>query len=264
LLYSVIEFFTNRSQYENSIGDIYGKSDAGGFLAATIALFCLNLLPLLAIVNLLSLHAWLKKKGLSTYEYIVEKRERQQQMKEKMNEVRLHLGSEEQKESKDHLNSSRSEDPHEKEFKKNQSDTKTKGSILEFNDEVSKGSLLVSKNRQHNIDMKDEYLESNEEAKNSLSPEAEQEMGFRITASSNWKQKDANTYSSEAVLKGADEPQNIQNEFYHNTKVYDENNSSTSIKNQNNRAKATDLHIIEDVSESKEISQRAFESFSHN
>ncbi|CAI2386803.1 unnamed protein product [Moneuplotes crassus] len=264
LFYSVLEFFINREEYEASLSDLYGNETGTPFVAISIIIFVLNILPIVAILNLLSLHIWLKKKGLSTYDYIIQKREKlQEEYNRKIKELQLRISNEEQKESKDDIHSGRSDFPVGMAKKDSIGDHKNKSTILQFNDDASKGSLMVNKHKRNEIDIKadNEYLGSNENNK-SLSPEVEQEMGFRKTDSSMWKQKDGTPHTSDICLNGTSDNQETKDECYQSSKNLHQDISNFAHRRQVNKAKISDLHIIDDVSESKELSQRAFESFS--
>jgi hypothetical protein len=136
--------------------------------------------------------------------------------------------------------------------KRNHHDQKTKGSNAEYNDETSKGSL-IKPNKQFETSKEDEVFHSNQEEE-SKTDNNDNELEFRITSSSNWKIKEKNedeTFKTFVDVK-------IEKDFPH-PKIIDSKKTTKNYKH-----KRTDLQIIDDVSESKELSQKGFESFNKN
>lgn len=66
-------------------------------IALSSCLFVLNLLPLIAIVNLLLFHLWLFYKGITTFEYIMSKREKQKELEEQIEALKDEIMKEEEK-----------------------------------------------------------------------------------------------------------------------------------------------------------------------
>jgi hypothetical protein len=83
-------------------------------------------------------------KGMTTFEYIMDKREKEEEIREKIRELEERIRYEEEKLSKQSVPSARSVGPEPRYNYKSLSEPKTKGSTggEYFIDETSKGSLL--------------------------------------------------------------------------------------------------------------------------
>lgn len=138
--------------------------------------------------------------------------------------------------------------------KRNNFDQKTKASNIEYNDETSKGSL-IKPNKQFETCKEDEVFNSNQ-GEESKTENNENELEFRITSSSNWKIKEKSEEQTFKAFVALDTK--IEKDFPH-PKIIDSKKTTKNFK-----PKRTDLQIIDDVSESKELSQKGFESFTKN
>lgn len=193
------------------------------------------------------------------------KREKEiQKSEEKLKQLDKALKLEEEKNWKSQLSSSRSKDSKIKDMKRAPFDQKTKGSMMEYNDDASKGSLLMTRTKKHclEISKENDIFNSDEENKNQEISDNENELGFRVTADSMWKQKEYLNSNSAGWHNGLTEDHETKDECFQNVKCTEVRTSGKSKEIL--RAKSSDLQIIEDVSESKELSQRGFESFSKN
>jgi hypothetical protein len=61
LVYAMVEYIANRDKFAESIEDVYGANLSVLFLVLICVFLLVNLLPLLAISNLLLFHVWLWK-----------------------------------------------------------------------------------------------------------------------------------------------------------------------------------------------------------
>ena len=104
----------------------------------------MDVIPVVALVNLMGFHAWLYTKKLSTFEYIMQKRERDEELKLKIQQIEDEIQLEEAK--LDNANSVQlsvnSTEQNMRKTDRHLDDQKTKGSTLDVGEENSKGSLL--------------------------------------------------------------------------------------------------------------------------
>lgn len=264
ILYAILEYFINKDKLSGSIEDFYGVDLSKEFFIISFVLFIANLIPLFVLWNLLIFHIWLYKNNLSTFEYIMDKREKEaKKVENKIKNLEVGIQMEEEKCSNEHLDSERSHKESTREKKRTPFDQKTKGSMLEYNDETSKGSLFANKQRKTEQENWKEngIFSSVEDNKSDESPKNEAELGFRVTADSMWKNKEHVHNNIDTYLNSAIENQETSNGDNKNPKI---TNTKRMLEKSFLRAKTTDLHIIDDVSESKELSQRAFETFSNS
>lgn len=194
-------------------------------------------------------------KGMSTFDYIMSKRERKKHLQTKIQSIDERIRQEEEKIAQIREISNRS--PVFASMHKKEHEQRTKSSTGErfVNEEDSKGSLLERKSGKHVImHDKDDSIEPQEEEEHK--DHADNEMGFRITASSMFKH---NFNNASEDNKNDNEDTGSQNESLMNT--YTPADIHNHKHGKLRRAKSSNLHVIEDVSESKELSQKAFESF---
>jgi hypothetical protein len=97
LIVSVVEFITNKDKFKDSINDVYNTHEPIPFVAIIGLLILMNALPMIFLTNLMVFHLWLYYKGMSTFDYIMSKREKEQEIKQKLKELEEALKREEEK-----------------------------------------------------------------------------------------------------------------------------------------------------------------------
>ena len=165
----------------DSIENIYGIDLSLEFVIIISIFLAMNVAPLIALINLMIFHIWLYFKKLSTFEFIMQKRERAEELKLKIQQIKADIQIEEAKLSNAnniHMSVNSTEQNMRKTDRPND-DQKTKGSTLDVGDENSKGSLfpngkLVIEAESH----KDNIFEEDDEDNDSKG----QETDFRNTA----------------------------------------------------------------------------------
>jgi hypothetical protein len=188
---------------------------------------------------------------MSTFEYIMHKREKLQNKKqEDVQKLEAAIKIEEEKFSEGR-NSPRNGMDNVK-TQRNPYDQNTKVSNAEYKDGTSEGSL-IKPNRQLDVSKDDEVFDTNQE--NDSNPASNgREVEFRITSSSNWKIRDESEDHAVGAFVALDD--GIENEIPH-PRIVEYKKSSKLTK-----SKITNLQVIDDVSESKEISQSGYKSIS--
>lgn len=131
---------------------------------------------------------------MTTFEYIMSKREKVKEIEDKIKELEEQIRNEEEKISKDSLPSCRSNDKtRDAKFKLN-NEQRTKSS-LDYPNETSKGSLLPNgaKSMKHELEgsKEDDIFHLDNESYSKEHPD--NEMGFRITATSMFRNNMAST-----------------------------------------------------------------------
>jgi hypothetical protein len=188
---------------------------------------------------------------MSTFEYIMHKREKLQKKKEAdVQKLEAAIKIEEEKFSESR-NSPRSGVDNVK-TQRNPYDQNTKVSNAENKDGTSEGSL-IKPNRQLDVSKDDEVFDTNQEDDSNPANDRH-EVEFRITSSSNWKIRDESEDHAVGAFVALDD--GIENEIPH-PRIVEFKKSSKLTK-----SKITNLQVIDDVSESKEISRSGYESIS--
>jgi flagellar biosynthesis component FlhA len=182
----IIEFITNRDDFVDSIQSVYGSDQSLTFITIIGIMAGVNILPVIALVNLMLFHVWLYKKGLTTFEYIMEKREKAENIKQKIRDIEEEIRVEEEKLSK-RGSVQLSINTTEQIFKRSDRfnyDQKTKGSVAEIVDENSKGSLLPNGKLVAEAESaKDNIFDEDDDSKEAEGHDTE----FRNTAASYFK-----------------------------------------------------------------------------
>jgi hypothetical protein len=188
---------------------------------------------------------------MSTFEYIMHKREKLQNKKqEDVQKLEAAIKIEEEKFSEGR-NSPRNGMDNVK-TQRNPYDQNTKVSNAEYKDGTSEGSL-IKPNRQLDVSKDDEVFDTNQE--NDSNPASNgREVEFRITSSSNWKIRDESEDHAVGAFVALDD--GIENKIPH-PRIVEYKKSSKLTK-----SKITNLQVIDDVSESKEISHSGYKSIS--
>lgn len=117
--------------------------------------------------------------------------------------------------------------------------------------EDSKSCLINRKIHKQELSKEDNCENSNSEHKDNC----DNEMGFRITATSMFK----NNLNHSIKQEDEGEETESETESPMNVDSMHQKGSYRGLKMQ--RSKSSNLHVIEDVSESKEMSQNGFQSF---
>lgn len=194
---------------------------------------------------------------MTTFEYIMNKREKVKEIEDKIKELEEQIKREEEKISKDSLPSWRSNDKTRDAKIKPHNDQRTK-SCWDYPNETSKASLLRqwAKSQRHELEgsKEDDIFHLDNESDSKDNPD--NEMGFRITATSMFKNNLASTSQPNDNSQECLDPEQNTNWVVVKKQSLLENDFKNS-----NGLKFTALHVIEDVTESKEMSQRGYDSF---
>ena len=241
MIYTITEYIQNKNDLTSSIERLYNTDLSILFLIIICLTVIINWVPLVALVNLMLFHVWLYKKGVTTFEYIMQKREKAEELQDRIKEIEEQIRREEEKISQAwgslHSLSINSTEQNLK-VQNRLWDQKTKGSINENNENYKWNSMPLQDFKKTVEDWKDDILDGHEDYDSKW--EDEQEVGFRVTSSSVFKQ--------------------VNNSRCHTPNSSEKHKVVTPIKNAQLKHHPK-MNVIDDVSESREMSQQAFESF---
>ena len=258
-IYAIIEWSANYKDISQSIESVY-KTDEFIVLIILISwILTINLVPLLAIVNLLLFHLWLYRKNMTTFEYIMRKREKEIELEEKIEELKEQIKKEEENLRKEILNSIQSSISN-KDSKPSLLVNYKSKELLERIEENSENLIVENINKFRND--KNNWKKDNDTLQIDNSSEEkdrqDNDMGLRITATSMFKHRNINLSNTN------EHSQNCENEDLENNTNYfwvKKQNLLENISKNIHDAKFTSLQIIEDATESKELSQHGYGSF---
>ena len=155
---------------------------------------------------------------MTTFEYIMNKREKAIEIEERIKDLEEQIRIEEEKISRDNLPTSRSQDKPREMRNMMNNEQRTKSSC-DYPNETSKGSLLPNGIKSHRQELEgskeDDIFHLENESYSKENPD--NDMGFRITATSNFHKNNAGSTSH-------------PNENSQEWSDYDQNTNSVSIK----------------------------------
>ena len=258
-IYAIIEWSTNYKATSESIESVYRADEVILFIIVISLMLAINLFALLVILNLLIFHLWLYIKNMTTFEYIMRKREKEIELEKKIEELKEQIKKEEENLRKEILNSIQSSISN-KDSKPSLLISNKPKSLLKRVDENSKNLLVGNISKPRN-DIHDWIKDNNTLQIDNSSEEKDHndnDMDLRITATSMFKNYNISLSNANEHLH------NCENEYSENNTNYfwvKKQNLLENISKNIGNDKFTTLQIIEDSAESKELSQHGYGSF---